>query len=722
MKKIFLKENQLQLLIEDKISDKLKNFGISDKIVKMFDEYFGDLSGFILNIFLRDIEKDIIKNVSEKNLNYYNDNQPLFNIQNIPIYIQRYKKANNVEEITEDDLRSLGFVVNSTAIEKIHTNWLRYIERRILSYNEELNNIKDWIKSPLRGVINDIIDKSQYRTINDLLKGSRDFHNKIKDLESAPIENERGEVVLRYPSGYYWIKIPNEYHCTKEEGVAMGHCGSFEGEAYSLRKDKKPSINLDYDKIDKVILQTKGRANTNPLPFYHPYIVDFIIKMGVKKIEQSYYKAHLDFKISDITDRNLLKNILNHIISFNLFGLLNNSEDKFKVDFYNKFLEIDNIDFTEVEIPSIESITEEKNTLSLVKKLMLLNLILLNSNDKLKEKKCLNLIEDIKNIYDDIFLIKTKLNEEFDILLSDSNFYKENRMYDLNNVYITLPINSKVLIFLQNVLKIDLGMQFDKTTTKVNYEDFKEKIMDKLYGYVNEIIDVFDNYYDDEDDFYYAEKNLNKDNTKKIKKILTTKLLEQGLDEDIDNYIEENYEGSLILLAREYKLGEEILDCYYENNSENLFDKVSKNFVNAFSDSVKNAYSNYYTVFKGNTAFTTPILRLYSIDFNNFKIVLKKENNNAKDNTFFKLLKMVELDAPSAIEFITNNKIFDKNKGLLYNLMISDSFAIAELNDDYDIMNFLDYDEYLDKLKKGIYFEKNLDIEGYNSCVEKKLE
>jgi hypothetical protein len=98
---------------------------------------------------------------------------------------------------------------------------------------------------------------------------------KVSDLAKADQSEDKGEVMLKFKDGHYWINL-NKGKCSYEQ-KEMGHCGSDNsGVLWSLRdKRKKPHVTMTVNE-DGVIIQLKGKENKAPKGKYLKYIVQVL--------------------------------------------------------------------------------------------------------------------------------------------------------------------------------------------------------------------------------------------------------------------------------------------------------------------------------------------------------------------------------------------------------------------------------------------------------------
>jgi len=135
-------------------------------------------------------------------------------------------------------------------------------------YLNKYNTILDWFRSPLRTENEDLYKLS----LDEAYKKSVKWHDSLS--ASGAIANEDGVVFMNFDDGYYWIDL--ETNNCRDEGNAMGHCGSTNGDTLlSLRKNQEPHITIAYN-YQGYILQAKGKNNTKPVNKFHKYIIELL--------------------------------------------------------------------------------------------------------------------------------------------------------------------------------------------------------------------------------------------------------------------------------------------------------------------------------------------------------------------------------------------------------------------------------------------------------------
>lgn len=140
-------------------------------------------------------------------------------------------------------------------------------------YLEKLNYINDWKENQ-----NENIDLTQI-SWEVAYDRSREWHISLATNQRNKInKSEEKNIIISFNDGYFW-KFIGAGSC-KEEGAAMGHCGSSgTDDLYSLRDGQnKPHITAAFRKEGNknILTQMKGKGNERPISKYHPYIVDLL--------------------------------------------------------------------------------------------------------------------------------------------------------------------------------------------------------------------------------------------------------------------------------------------------------------------------------------------------------------------------------------------------------------------------------------------------------------
>jgi hypothetical protein len=212
---------------------------------------------------------------------------------------------------------------------------LDFIDFKHGKHQRQLTGIFDYFLSPMRNQQDAInLVTSTFEQMDEIQKA---WHDNLK--ASSKILNEKGNVIKRYPDGFYWVDLLT--NSSKEEGEAMGHCGRTNADTLlSLRRKSdggfiEPFVTVAIDyaistgnlkiKVHSKysdIRQIKGKNNTKPVEKYHSYIVDLLLdkELDIRTLRNDEYLEGEDFHISDLKDKskildmlykkpNLLKNI-----------------------------------------------------------------------------------------------------------------------------------------------------------------------------------------------------------------------------------------------------------------------------------------------------------------------------------------------------------------------------------------------------------------------------
>lgn len=262
--RFIVSESILNLLIES-VSNLLNKLDLdfgSDELGKVLESKFGVRYAIWGLNAIKEFVKDELQKQSP-----FGDTSKMKDIYNPQ---SRMSFSKRIEDVTYESVTNL--VANCIYI---------VVQKK----NEEILLIHDWLNSPHPLRQRERVDLGNLSWY-EALKKAKDFHQKIEKLSGGIIENETGEIVITYPDGFYWIRLGK--HCDEAEAKAMSHCGTGQDILYSLRMNKRPHVTIDLDEENGVINQIKGRANTIPKTIYNEYIIDFIIKKNVKKINDDY--------------------------------------------------------------------------------------------------------------------------------------------------------------------------------------------------------------------------------------------------------------------------------------------------------------------------------------------------------------------------------------------------------------------------------------------------
>lgn len=171
------------------------------------------------------------------------------------------------------------------------------VKQIITTLNPYFRKVLDYVNSPLH----DVKPNINKLNLNDAIEKSDKWHKDIEKYQGEKIEDEKGEIILTFTDGFYWIDLQTT-KC-ETEAKSMGHCGTTtEGTTIlSLRKKQYPYITISYDENKNKFTQIKGRGNKKPVERYHKYIVDLIIKLNVQSFKSEYDRSS-DFLPDDLNN------------------------------------------------------------------------------------------------------------------------------------------------------------------------------------------------------------------------------------------------------------------------------------------------------------------------------------------------------------------------------------------------------------------------------------
>jgi hypothetical protein len=193
-----------------------------------------------------------------------------------------------------------------------------------------ITSIMDWIRVGLNGNVKPYMNMS-FEELYDL---SREWHDSLEAGQGDFNYNEKNKVLRDYRDengiGFYWVDL--ETNSSDEECDRMGHCGRTGGDKslYSLRRTQR--INKDFTlnksyltaavgEDNGVIYQLKGPKNSKPDEKYHPYIVDLILNDEHIQGFGSEYASDKDFKITDLSNEEIIEIYSKKPQLFNTFKL-----------------------------------------------------------------------------------------------------------------------------------------------------------------------------------------------------------------------------------------------------------------------------------------------------------------------------------------------------------------------------------------------------------------
>ena len=79
--------------------------------------------------------------------------------------------------------------------------------------------IYDWLRGRTSGAVVET-DKIDFKNMTAIQAYTRaaDWHRKVQSSESVEIKDEQGDIVMRFPDGYYWIDL-QEANSSDEAGA-----------------------------------------------------------------------------------------------------------------------------------------------------------------------------------------------------------------------------------------------------------------------------------------------------------------------------------------------------------------------------------------------------------------------------------------------------------------------------------------------------------------------
>lgn len=102
--------------------------------------------------------------------------------------------------------------------------------------------------------------------------------------------------------GWKWVSLERGY--CDAEAQAMGHCGNsghIEGDNILSLRDQEGWAHLTFVVNNKILGESKGRANSKPVARYHPAIMELLKSDWVGAIQGGGYKPENNFAFSDLS-------------------------------------------------------------------------------------------------------------------------------------------------------------------------------------------------------------------------------------------------------------------------------------------------------------------------------------------------------------------------------------------------------------------------------------
>lgn len=166
-------------------------------------------------------------------------------------------------------------------------------------FDGAFRHISDWLRNrrELAPETDDVSLKNL--TFDEAINRANRWHEAVARLKAGAIVDESGRIIKTYEDGFYWIDLMRS-RCN-DEAKAMGHCGSGDGNLYSLRKAKHPYLTGDV--LRGNLVQLRGRANTKPKEEYHSKIMDFLLndQIGIRSMSPNSYRPQQNFELKDLS-------------------------------------------------------------------------------------------------------------------------------------------------------------------------------------------------------------------------------------------------------------------------------------------------------------------------------------------------------------------------------------------------------------------------------------
>ena len=115
--------------------------------------------------------------------------------------------------------------------------------------------------------------------------------------------DDKDEIIHTFSDGFQWV-LRKSNTCEKSK-QSMGHCATAtKPNMYLLRlvKDSSEFITVDWDPIEKFVIQLKGLNNKKPISKYHPYITWLIRDWGgIEKLKtHTGYLPQTNFQLGEL--------------------------------------------------------------------------------------------------------------------------------------------------------------------------------------------------------------------------------------------------------------------------------------------------------------------------------------------------------------------------------------------------------------------------------------
>jgi hypothetical protein len=169
-----------------------------------------------------------------------------------------------------------------------------------IALREEAARIRDWAERTgenLKG-----------RTLENAIQETEQWHKEQAAVANGNyLPTKAEDIVIKYNNGYTWQRISRGVD-VKIEGNKMNHCvGSYcedvkneKINVYSLRdKNNDPVITAGFKYDNALVIQMKGKDDTDPVGTYRSYINDILKKLGTRYNDGEYYLISKEFDLKD---------------------------------------------------------------------------------------------------------------------------------------------------------------------------------------------------------------------------------------------------------------------------------------------------------------------------------------------------------------------------------------------------------------------------------------
>ncbi|GEM_PF-1214816 len=175
--------------------------------------------------------------------------------------------------------------------------WLHFFDLQAVTCSQKMIDY-----SFFNTVDNRAIPKTSKKIKEDFQKLEKNIQDRAEDRFCSD-----GKKIIEFDNGWAWFRVQEGF--SKQEAMAMRHCGNGEGNAgdvlYSLREPIK-RINqllwkphLTFIVNDGYLGESKGFANQKPASRYHPYIARLLLEPPVLGIKGGGYLPQSNFRFLD---------------------------------------------------------------------------------------------------------------------------------------------------------------------------------------------------------------------------------------------------------------------------------------------------------------------------------------------------------------------------------------------------------------------------------------